>query len=220
MARRSWILSLVALLAGCAGSGVANIEGSHRPAEGNGVLVVSVTASGYLPGSLWYQVVRSSNISAKPVSIPVNDDSFGVDWRSGSSEVKNGGTGRLAVIELPQGDYELRRWVINSGNRAAYISRKPFGYRFTIQPGKTTYIGNVHVDIQHSASSSLPYAISLEDKRERDLLLLRRKYSGIRQDSVTVAIADEAAAEQRTQDRPGARSTRRIDDLKDLLPGK
>ena len=105
-ARRSWILSLIVLLAGCAGSGVKNVESDHKLAAGNGLLVVSVTASGFVPGTLWYQVVRPG---AAPVSIPVNDSSFGLDWSGASAEVKNAGSGRLAVVELPQGDYEMRR---------------------------------------------------------------------------------------------------------------
>jgi hypothetical protein len=82
------------------------------------------------------------------------------DWR-GSIEPKLGGaiylkiknpdfegreTGQIVVRRLPPGDYLIDNFVFygSSPTGAAYdwSSAKPFAIRFTIQPGKATYIGS------------------------------------------------------------------------------
>jgi hypothetical protein len=179
-----------------------------------------VTASGYNPGTLWVQVVRASAATDTVASIPVNDPAYGLDWQVGDPAVTNAGEGRVAVVELAPGDYELRRWVINVGNRAAYSSRRPLGYRFNIVAGKATYLGNVHVDIQRSAAESLPFATTLEDRRERDLPIVQRKYSGVRAEHMV--FAGESAERERASPTAARREAgpTRIDDLQGLLPGK
>jgi hypothetical protein len=205
-------------LGGCGSLGTANVDPGYRPGA-NGLLVASVTASGYTPGTLWYQVVLAGAPAQTVASIPVNDESYGLDWRNGDAAVPNGGSGRVAVVELPPGDYEMRRWVINVSNQAAFGSTRPFGYRFTIAPGKATYLGNVHVDIQRSASSrTLPFSVSLEDSRERDLPIFHRKYSGVR--SGEVSFAQQGEPREPQVQRPIERTPTRMDDLQGLLPAR
>ncbi len=207
------------LIGGCASVGTSNVDPAYRPGA-NGLLVASVTTSGYNPGTLWVQVVRASAATETVASIPVNDPAYGLDWRVGDPAVTNGGEGRIAVVELAPGEYELRRWVINVDNRAAYSSRRALGYRFNIVAGKASYVGNLHVDIQRSAAESLPFATTLEDKRERDLPIVQGRYSGVRAEHMV--FAGESAQEERpapTAARRGPAATR-IDDLQGLLPGK
>jgi hypothetical protein len=201
----------VAAIGACASIGTANVDSGWRPGA-NGLLVASVTSSGYNPGTLWFQVVRSHAPTEVVASIPVNDSAYGADWLAGDPAVLKGGSGRLAVIELAPGDYEMRRWVINVSNRAAYTSTRSFGYRFTISPGKATYLGNVHVDIQRGPTSALPFAVSLEDRRERDLPIFHRKYSAVRAEDVR--FPGEPVA--RDRERPSGPT--RLDDLQGLLP--
>lgn len=206
----------LAMLAGCASLGTANVDPSYRPGA-NGLLVASVTASGYNPGTLWYQVVRTNAVTRTVASIPVNDEAYGMDWRAGDPSVPQAGAGRLAVLELAPGEYELRRWVINVGNQAAYSSTRPMGYRFAVEPGKATYLGNVHVDIQRSASAgSGPYAATLEDQRARDLPILYRKFPGV--SAQQVLFAKQGAAPEPLGRRPAGPGSTRMDDLQGLLP--
>jgi hypothetical protein len=214
---RPGITGLVAvLIAGCAAIGTPNVDRDYRPGA-NGLLVVSLTASGYNPGTLWFQVVRAGSTTQAVASIPVNDEAYGLDWLPGDLATENGGSGRVAVVELAPGEYELRRWVINVSNQAAFSSTRAFGYRFTIVPGKATYLGSVHVDIQRGASPArLPFEISLQDRRERDLPIVHRKYSAVRPDQV---LFPEAAREP-VAERPVERAPTRLDDLQGLLPGR
>lgn len=215
---RSALVTVTAtiLLAACGSIGTANVAPGYTPGP-NGLLLVSLSASGYLPGTLWMQVVPASDVARVAASIPVNDAAYGIDWPAGDPAVANGGLGRLAAIELSPGEYELRRWVINVGNSEAYTSRRPLGYRFRIEAGKATYLGGVHLDIQRSAARSLPAQVRLEDRRERDLALLRQRYPGVR-DAQLVFAADAGrreAPETRRSSLPA-----RMDDLKGLLPSQ
>jgi hypothetical protein len=202
--RRLSIATLAALLLlGCTATGTKNVAGDYQPAPAMGVLVASVSAGGYVPGELWFQVVRAGAPDQVAASILVND--------SGADPVN----GRLAVVELPPGRYEVRRWVMNEGNRDAYSSRRPLGHHFDIRAGKATYIGHVRVDIQRSAGRGLPFRITVDDRSARDLPQLRTSHPRIPADSVTVAIA-EAGVEPRPE--AAAPGGTRLEDLQGLLP--
>lgn len=175
-----------------------------------GLAVVSVSVSGYLPGTHWYQIVDLKNAQQPPVSIATNAESFGLDWNPGQAGERSF-IGRLAVVELAPGEYEIRRWVMRVGNAAMYASRRPLGYRFSIAAGDVVYLGNVHTDIQQSASAStLPYASSITDRQARDLPLLQQKYPAIKSGTVKVSIS--TAGESRDS------GPRTMDGLRDLLP--
>lgn len=215
------VVACAIVAGGCASGGTANVDAGHRPGAG-GVLVVSATASGPIPGTLWYQIVRAHAVTENVASIPVNDRAFGLDWEPGDSAVPNGGTGRVAVIELSPGEYELRRWVMGGGARGgSFSSRRPFGYRFLIEPGKVTYVGNVHVDLQRTADSdTMPYRMAVHDERQRDLAIFRRKHPGLATAPIVFAGAAGSRAEDTTPRRSGDPVRTRIDDLQNLLPAR
>ena len=203
------------LLAGCAPTGTANIEPGHQPTD-KGLLVASVTLSGPDPGQLSYQVVRVGASGETVVIIPVNDPQFGLDWRHGDPAVQGGGFGRLAVLELPPGDYELRRGFIHVSAQESYTSRR-YGYRFTIQPGKATYLGNVHVDIAGASGKGVQARTSIVDRRGRDLPLLHKKYAGIKPEQVIFPddVEHEAVLKRSADGAPA-----KLEDLDRLLPRK
>jgi hypothetical protein len=216
------LVSCAILAAGCASGGTANVDAAHRPTA-SGVLVVSATASGPMPGTLWYQIVRAHAVTQNVASIAVNDRAQGLDWEPGDPEVPNGGTGRVAVIELAPGEYELRRWVMNGGARGgAFSSRRPFGYRFVIEPGKVTYVGNVHVDLQRTANvDTVPYRMSVNDQRERDLAIVRRKHPAVAGSPIVFAGAAQGRRDDIFEEERGGDPVRTsIDDLNSLLPRK
>lgn len=214
---RSVVLAIAAaVLAGCANPGTQNVAVDYRPAD-QGLLVASVTASGYNPGRLLYQLVRVASPTQTVVTIPVNDEALGLDWRLGDLEVPNGGQGRLAVIELAPGDYELRRAFIEVSAQETYTSARRFGFRFTIAAGKATYLGNIHVNMERSPAGRLMSSTTLVDRRRRDLPLFHKKYSGIKPDQVTFPDdIEHAAVLKRSADSAPAK----LEDLDRLLPHK
>ena len=204
------IIALTILLAGCQTVGVpnadTNIDLSQRA---SGLAVISITVSGFQTGTFWYQIANLGNVQAPPVSLASNADSFGLDWNPGQAAGRTF-KGRLAVVELPPGNFEIRRWVMLNGNAGTYTSRQPMQYRFTVGRGEVVYVGNVHTDIQQSASTTtLPYSTKISDEQARDLPLLFQKYPGIKRAMIRVAVP------QGTESR-GTGGT--IDGLRDLLP--
>jgi hypothetical protein len=178
------------------------------------MLVASLTVSGYTPGSMWLQLSRSGDASPAH-SIPVNIESFGLDWNPGGDDAGRRFRGRLASVELPPGSYEFGRWVMMVANTAAYTSGARVGPRFTIKAGEVVYVGNLHFDIQKSASSSLPFRVDVNDERKRDLALLSSRYPGIRIESVRVHLG---GGEDAAPAAP-ARGVR-IEELEGLLRGR
>lgn len=215
---RNVILAVAAavLAAGCM-SGARNADPGYRPGS-NGLLVASLTASGHSPpGRLSYLVVRAEQPAQTVAAIPLNDEALALDWQLGDYAVHNNGYGRLAVVELPPGHYELRRGFIYVSAQEAYASARVLGYRFEILPGKATYLGNVHVDIEISAARRIHADTSLRDRRSRDLPLLHRKYAGVRPEHLVFpGEVDREKLLQRTADE----APLKLEDLERLLPQK
>jgi hypothetical protein len=205
---------LAAALSGCVGpQGVPNADRSYSAANAaTGMLATSVTVSGYTPGSLWLQLVRAGD-SAVLHSIPVNVDNFGLDWNPGTDGTGRAFRGRLAAIELPAGRYEVGRWVMTVANRAAYMSNARIGTKFSVRAGEVVYLGNIHLDIQNSASASLPWRVDVNDQRKRDLALLGQKYPALKLDGVRMEIdaRDESPATETSAPRV------RMEDLDGLI---
>ena len=205
-----------ALLGGCAGTAAPKVDPAYRLTS-KGLLVASVTVSGYNPGTFSHQVVRAASPTETVVTIPINDEANALDWRLGDPAVRDGGYGRLAVVELDPGDYELRRGIIRVSAQEAYVSSHAFGYRFTIVPGKATYLGNVHVHIELSADRQIRSSEVLLDRRSRDLPILYRGYSGVQQAQV---IFPEDIRREALLRRSADESPTKLEDLQGLLPRK
>jgi hypothetical protein len=202
------------LAAGCAAVVTSNVPPSYRPGD-NGLLVVSLSASGYSPGTLWLQVAPAAALQQTAALIPVNDPAHGLDWIR-SDAVPPGAVGRLAVLELAPGAYQLRDWIIRIGSRQTLTSVRPLGYRFAIEPGKATYLGSLHVDLKSTVTvSAVAFEVQLEDRRGRDLPLLHARYPGVRAEQVVVALP---ASEPMARVPEEAQGLTRIEDLRDLLP--
>jgi hypothetical protein len=201
--------AMVLAASGCVTTGTANVESAFDPAKrATGLVAMSLTVSGYVPGTHWYQIVDSNNPQT-PISIPTNAESFGLDWSSVDRNGKNA-VGRLAVIELPPGSYEVRRWIMNVGNVARFSSKRPIGYRFEVVAGETVYVGNVHTDIQRTASpNSVPYLTEVSNEQTRDLPILLSKYTRLRKEDVRIRVSGHSGSRDIG---PGT-----LDGLRDLL---
>lgn len=207
------VLAAACALWGCAGpQGVPNADRSFSTAKRpTGMLAASVTVSGYAPGSVWIQLLRSGD-TAPLLSIPVNVESFGLDWNPETDASGRSFRGRLAALELAPGEYEFGRWVMNVGNSATYVSSARIGARATVKQGEVVYAGNVHIDLQQSASGRLPSQVDLKDEAKRDLPLLGRKYPELKLEGVRVAVDN-----RREPARDAATPRVRMEDLDGLI---
>lgn len=87
-------------------------------------------------------------------------------------------TGRLAALRLPPGDYEFHAWKASEPGAFGEMEYGPprgFSYRFSIKPGVATYIGRLSLNLSERNTQR----ITVEDRRNDDLAILREKYPAI-----------------------------------------
>jgi hypothetical protein len=203
-----------ALAAGCASRLAAGARNAPRDfdvtASSNGLLIFSATVSGYVPGRFKYEIFKAPSSKGNAIPVVVNGDAVELDWLAGSPTVEQQGMGRLVALELSPGPYEVRGWVLtDEGRRVLYTSTRPIGVQFEISPGKATYIGNVHTDVQRVTSAGPPLSRTvLLDKRERDLPIAFRRYGTLKVDGIVIAVGAARPSDATTS----------LEDLRGLLP--
>jgi hypothetical protein len=103
--------------------------------------------------------------------------------------------GRLAVLELPPGDYEFHGWRGTSpiwgkpGDDYA-LTTGDFSVRFSVQPGRATYLGNLTVVAPNWVNADHykgEYRLEIGAPKERDLALLAKKYPRIPAETLDTA---------------------------------
>lgn len=165
-----------------------------------GLAIVSLTLSGKALdrySSFEFQVREVSAKTADPIVTKRHFDSptqharwaargkedGAADWRTiikgpNSSEpldINTGGVpvGRVVSLRLPAGEYEFYAWTLREADAYGSVESSParaFSYRFTVSPGGATYIGQLNLQVSEQGS-----AITVEDRRERDIALLGQK---------------------------------------------
>ncbi len=91
--------------------------------------------------------------------------------------------GRLATIPLPAGDYELYDWKVvvpNGYGRNEFTPRQDFSYRFRVDAGHATYLGNLNLHVTEQDR----YDITVANKATRDMALLMRKVPTLRGEQI------------------------------------
>ncbi len=181
-----FFLILFLFLGGCSAS---NIDSNYslNDKEGSGILLASMTQAG-LPSAFNMFVHLRGVDNTYSNEVPVTDLFVSVDWPcpflATSTEAQS--CGRLAVIELQQGEYEFYSWSgsSNDGKTSTTVTaRKEFSKRFNIEAGKVTYVGDVHFSVIGNR-----FALNVIDKRDRDLPLFYSKYPKITAEETQIRI--------------------------------
>ncbi|AYH45734.1 hypothetical protein CDA09_20505 [Azoarcus sp. DN11] len=91
--------------------------------------------------------------------------------------------GRVAVLRLPAGDYELYDWKMvvpdeYGGNE--FSPKRAVTMRFRVEAGRASYLGDVDLHVTDRDS----YNITIEDKAQRDLALLAKKLPSIHTEGI------------------------------------
>jgi hypothetical protein len=170
-------LALLSVTAACA---KFNVPASYSmsSASGNGLAVFSYTTDDRVNNFyLQYHAVGGGkprgDITLWTVQNPL-------DWQDPR--------GRLVVIELPAGSYELYN-IITVGARVT--PTEPFSVPFTIEPGRVLYLGNANVIIGNSLSG---FTLRVTDRSEQDLRLFFERYPRLSRNDVDVDIAEVVGA--------------------------
>jgi hypothetical protein len=173
------------------------------PKTGTGIVVVSLERSGSVDAALLLKL--------RPVGrgfrqmMPLDVIQSARDWSALAREpagvnqliyaTVEAPVGRLAVLELPAGEYEFYQWQgdtllwsLISPDYAVYSD--PFAVRFTVAPGKVTYAGGLQLELPKYIPPGLmvgQYRLHTVKMDERDLALLRSKYPFIAKQEIAFA---------------------------------
>lgn len=105
------------------------------------------------------------------------------------------GYGLLRAIELPPGDYVFSEWHFFNGSGVTFYPKDLGELPFKVAAGRVTYVGSFDLDVQRGKNVfgvevALNPWLLISDRRDRDLLLLQRKFPGIPADLVDIQIPD------------------------------
>lgn len=104
----------------------------------------------------------------------------GLDWKDPP--------GRLIVVPAPAGKYEIYDWSqkrMEGASATVVVNAKKFSIQYQVHPGAITYIGNVHLEVNQNW-----FRITVKNQKDRDLGLLLTKYPNLRNEQITVQIAE------------------------------
>lgn len=164
------------LVTGCAHPTVAL---DHNPDShpDKGIVFLSLTQSGTDVPISWHYRETTPDEDKKPIKGSIYS-------YSAKTPDFNSPVGGLGVASLPAGEYEFYKCLY--GGNTYYVS-KDFSIPFFIKPGTANYIGNVHIDI---LPRSARFKLSLFDKSDRDISLIKSKYKYVHERHIRVALSE------------------------------
>ena len=183
-------------LSGCI-MAVNNVnKGYQFPVEKNeGVLLASITQAGFgartaISSTYYFRNIETGKkhrISISPSLLPGlgSNSDFSSDY------------GKVVAVSLPAGSYEFNSWRA-SNNQVALTPGYLLPVGFTIEKGKSTYVGNIYAQMR---SMKNLFGISVLgdvevfflDKLQRDLPVITSLYPFVNNQNLTVKIAREGA---------------------------
>lgn len=104
----------------------------------------------------------------------------GLDWKDPP--------GRLIVVPAPAGKYEIYDWSqkrMDGASTTIVSNTKNVSIQYQVHPSAITYIGNIHLIVDQNR-----YRINITNRKDRDLGLLLTKYPNLRNEQITVQIAE------------------------------
>lgn len=174
-----FMLVFMFFISGCASNKA--ITPTTKVANGNGIILASVTQYGAAADSWFYYKNLSENherrMDAVGMALLGQPDDFPDD---------NSKIGRLSAFEVPEGEYELTRWQVYTYTTGpGYINPKKIEpIPFKVKAGEITYLGNLHIET-FSAKNIFGFPVpvageaSLLDQSKTDLPLFNLKYQNL-----------------------------------------
>ena len=187
-------VAFILMLNGCAtGNTMKNIKKNYSLDEekGTGIVVVSLTNSGFPPSAdVALRLRDATNRDRYDADVQMNDPSqsseLGCSFFELNPTKKQNCGRRLAIIELPQGEYEFYSWQATTSaffSRRAISPEDEFYKQFRVTAGKVVYLGNLWLFYGGGQ-----YRIQVIDMRQRDIQLLYRNYPNIYPDNIIINI--------------------------------
>lgn len=188
-----------ALLAGCASRTLPN-QYTLDPAGGKGIVVASITHN----GTFGNHTVRLQDLDGSV------RERFSVGFISAipipqkydiKDEEKKGD---VFSVELPQGNYKIDSWSVDS---YGFHVGSPTSIRFTVEPGKVTYLGRFEFDQTTTRGVQVLAAeVSVKDESEADMLIVAGRTPALSGVPVAINVATTKAAQELNTVRPNRES--------------
>jgi hypothetical protein len=159
------------LLAGCTISPVVHSSSFGSSSPEKGYVLLSLGPAGHYPDVIHYNVIVRKVPNGTQSSILFTKGTLfasetQVDFADGNLP------GALYHIALPAGRYEVLGYRVSRPNSFSPDISIPF----TVEPGRTTYLGRFRVGLAWKNSSPSAFG-ELADRREDDLAIARRRFS-------------------------------------------
>lgn len=191
--RPAFVLGSMLALTGC--SSLMNVPPKYSLAdakpEGHGLLLASMTADNTdgLPQASFTIVISNSD---KPGA---GDEQSvvaftGCDMRHTGETEFGPECGRAIASDLPAGKYYIMNWSMMTGTSQYIIGPRTWvPIPFTIEAGKATYIGNIHLKLEHGTNhfgwpmiaAGFPITRNL---RERDIPVFERMFPKLQPEDI------------------------------------
>ena len=177
----------VLALTGCATSNISNIPGDHKGNNEQGIAILSLTASGEC-GYAYFLDVRSSNGEIEH-TIAMQDAFEERDWKRNDwndcSINEENFIGKLAVIELPPGEYEIHK-LTGVSRYHTFDTSDIFALKFKVTKNSIKYIGNAHFYVMKKT-----YFFKTQNKQDRDINLFHKKYPRLKDKDISLDLIEE-----------------------------
>lgn len=189
------------VLSGCATKSV-DTSFAFTPETETGLIVGSASSdkkdTSWYDGLVKFYYIKTSEVGqlasknagyvyALPPTLPLGTP--------GPSEFSDS-DGSVFAIALAPGDYILSRWEIEVGAYAIIYPVEPVPLPFTVEKGKATYIGNLHMFFRTGRNIiGLPSIDDgrpvISDRSERDIPMLLKRYPNLKREEIGIKIIDD-----------------------------
>jgi hypothetical protein len=164
---------LLLILVGLASCAAPKRDLIFSAGGGTGLLVGSLTFDG---AAGEYQVLLSHSPGFPPILLTTGDKLSLIPVALKNSAL--GATGDIFARDLSPGRYTLTGWRILQDVRTASSTTRS-NIEFLVEPGKVTYLGNLHM--------SSDWKLSLHDKTERDMTVVHAVYPQLKAAAMVTA---------------------------------
>jgi len=185
----------VALLAGCASRTLPN-QYTLDPNGNTGVVVASITHTGtFGHHTVWLQSLddsireRFSVGQVTPIPFPQKHDIK-------DDEVK----GDVFSVELPRGKYKVERWSVDT---QGFHVGAPATIRFTVEPGKITYLGRFEfVQTDTRGMAVLGAVVAVKDESEKDMAIVVARTPSLKNEPIAINVSASKGAQSVNTNQP------------------
>jgi len=191
------IFFFIILLVGCTAGKDIEVKKDYilNTNNPNGLVLVHLSVDKILYLNWFNYLIRGINNEYKNAITAYNAYSSASNL---SKYYEKNEKGRLALIELPGGDYEFYNWMAGAsgwGSTSTMESTDTFSKKFTVTPGKIVYIGHLHTNVYETGEGNmyqkkLRYEVITRDSREQDMQLMKNEWKNIKAEDIAIRIME------------------------------